>query len=231
MKFSLSVLAVVFCFTACKNKPGASKSEDAGSNAFFYDYQVWGDEEEGIVTVRLQYRLGGENGKALRLAQPGFVMLDGDTLKADSAGFTGIFYETSKPLGSFAGSHGIVFTDNRKKQHKEEFSFEPFTLENELPEQIKKAPFLIKLSGFPSTASRVQLIMVDTSFSSADVNEELWVENGEIKIDSSFLANLSNGPITMEIVKEDEKTLKNSSREDGRLLLTYRLRRQFEFVD
>jgi hypothetical protein len=181
--------------------------------------------------VRLQYRQGDENGQAARLQQPGAVTLDGDTLKADSAGFTGVFYETSKPLGGFGGMHRIVFSDGDKKQHEEEFSFTPFALETELPEKIKKEPFIIKLAGFPSSATRAQLVMIDTSFSSADVNEEVWVENGELKIDSSFLANLVSGPITMEIVKEDEEPLKNSPQNDGRFLFTYRLRRQFEFID
>ena len=229
MKFFLSVLAFVFCFAGCKNKPATGKSKSFSPDVVFCDYRVEADEEENRVTVRLQFRSGDEEGTPLRLTNA--VTFDGDSLQADSAGFTGVFYEASRPLDDFAGTHRIAFIDLHQKKHAEEFSFELFGIATELPEQLKKEPFNIKLTGFSTASAKVQLVLVDTSFSSADVNEEVWVENGELKIDSSFLSNLSSGPITMEIVKEDEKPLGDSSGVDGRISLTYRLRCQFEFVD
>ena len=73
--------------------------------------------------------------------------------------------------------------------------------------------------------------MVDTSFATEDVNEEIRVRKGKIDIGAEELVNLAKGPITLEIYKEEEKPLKNVSTEGGRLSIRYSLRRQFTFID
>ena len=119
----------------------------------------------------------------------------------------------------------------RGKEHKEDFSFEPFALAAEFPEKVKKAPFTVKLNRFPTEATNVRLVMTDTAFGSKDVNEEMVIRNGELRIDSNELSALTKGPITFEIYIEEEKPLKNASKKGGRILITYGLKRHFEFVD
>ena len=224
-------LALVLLFTSCQNNAEKKEAEGINPNAIYYDYRVWGEEEKENVTVMLQYRYGEEDGEAIFLDEPSKVSLDGMELKPDSAKLTGVFYEAIKPISEFKGAHTIVFTDSRQKEHKVEFSFQPFTLASELPAQVKKRPFIIKLANFPEKRTRIQLVMIDTSYITPDVNEEFEIERGEISIDKDKLANLFVGPVTLEIYLEEEKNLRSASRAGGRILITYGLRRQFEFVE
>lgn len=216
---------------SCNNRADTNRPKDLDPEAIFYDYRVWGEEGKDDVTVMLQYRFGRGGDNTLLLQGPTAVKLDGEPLRADSAGQTGTFYEAVKPLKAFAGEHSIVFTDNNKKEHKENFRFTPFTLAAELPEKLKKQPFRIQLNGLPKEALNLRLVMIDTAFATADVNEEIFVSNGELKVDSVQLAALSTGPVTIEIYREEEGPLKNASKRGGRLQMTYSLRREIELVE
>jgi hypothetical protein len=222
---------LLFSVFACNNKVEIGKAKDVDPETIFYDYKVWAEEGKDDATVMLQYRFAGEDGTTLILDEPSKVTFDGKVLKTDSASRTGVYYEMVKPLKDFAGKHTIVFTDKNKKEHKEEFSFEPFTLAAEFPEKVKKEPFVVKLHGFPAEPTHVRLSMVDTSFSSKDVNAEMVIERGELKITDRQFANLTKGPIVFEIYMEEEKPLKNASKEGGRIMMTYGLKRHFELVD
>jgi len=217
-------------FSSCLNKAEEKTAEGPDPNFIYYDYRIQADEEKDAVTVMLQYRFGGEDGENLLLEEPSKASLDGIELKPDSARQTGAFYEVTQPLESFNGKHAIVFTDSREKEHRVEFSFEAFSLADELPERLAKKPFTIQLANFPKKGF-IQLVMIDTSYTTVDVNEEILVEDGKLSITAEMLANLSSGPIVLEILKEEEKPLKNASREGGRLLISYGLRREFELVD
>ena len=65
-------------------------------NAIYFDYRVWGDEENDNVTVRLQYLIGGENGNTIVLEDPGKVEFDGEILQADSSRMNGFYYEVQE---------------------------------------------------------------------------------------------------------------------------------------
>lgn len=222
---------LLFCLTSCLNKAENGNDKDVNPEQIYYDYKVSAEEGREEVTVMLQYRLDGEDGIAQALEEPSKVSLDGTELMPDSAKLTGAFYEAIKPMEDFKGKHTIVFTDSRNKNHEEEFNFEPFTLASELPEQIRKSPFTIQLADIPYSLTRVHLVMIDTSYATADVNEEIVIEKGEIHIDEEKLANLSTGPVTLEIYREEKRPLKNASKAGGRILITYSLRRQFELVN
>ena len=226
MRFLLFSMGFIFCLIACKNRD----KQDVNPEDIFFDYKISAEEGREDATVMLQFRFGDENGTALVLEEPSKITVDGIELKVDSAKLTGAFYELTKPVEAFKGKHTIVFTDSDEKEHKEEFNFEPFTLAAELPEQVKMKPFTLKLKGFPAAPTPIQLVMVDTSHSSLDVNEEILIENGEIEIDETKLANLTKGPVNLEIYREEERAIGNGSKEGGRLLITYSLKRQFELV-
>lgn len=195
----------------------------------FHDYRISGEEGKDDVTIVLQHRLGGLNEDPAFL-ENSKISLDGTELKADSAKLAGTFYEVQRPAVEFEGNHTIRFVDNRGEEHKLTFEYQPFSFKEEIAEQMVKKPFTLRLKNFPSGASPVQLVMVDTSFASRDVNEELNVRNGELTISEEQLANLSYGPIAFELHIEKELPLENFSKKGGRILITYSLRRQFEFV-
>ncbi|MGZ5222520.1 MAG: hypothetical protein ACXWC7_20700, partial [Chitinophagaceae bacterium] len=203
---------VVFVLAACDNVE-IGYARDVDPETIYYDYKIWAEEGKDDATVMLQYRFAGKDGTTLVIEEPSKVTFDGEELKMDSAGFTGVYYEKIRPLKDFSGKHTIVFTDKNKKEHKEEFSFEPFTLAAEFPEKVKKEPFTIKLSNFPAEPANVRLVMMDTAVHSKSVNEEMTIKNGEIRIDSGMLNGLTKGPIVFEIYIEDEKPLKNASKE------------------
>jgi len=229
--------ALAICFVSslmlvsCLNKAEIGEGKDVNPESIFYDYRIWAEEESPNVTVMLQYRFGGEEGTTLVLEEPSKVSLDGMPLRFDSAKLTGAFYEHVRPIEDFVGRHTIEFTDNKAEIHKETFQFLPFSLKEEIPETIKMQPFSINLKDFPAEPTKIRLVMIDTAFDSPDVNEEMMVRNGLIPVSQKFLSRLVEGPITMEIYREEETPLKNASKEGGRLLMTYGLRRQFAFAE
>ena len=230
MRFLFFFTCVLVGFTACFNKVEIGNAKDVDPQSIFYDYKVMAEEGDNDATVKLQYRFGGPNGTTLVLDKPCNVTIDGVELQTDSARLTGAFYELVKPVDSFKGKHTIVFTDRDKKEHKEEFDFEPFTLAKELPEKIKRKPFNIALKGLPDSTVYLRLVMTDTSFHSEGVNEMINVEKGKLKVNEVMLSKLKEGPINIEIYREEERPVRNGSREGGNISITYGIKRQFELI-
>jgi hypothetical protein len=73
--------------------------------------------------------------------------------------------------------------------------------------------------------------MVDTAFETNDVNEMAVVNKGQLLINEPILNRLKSGPVLMEIIKEEERSIKKGSKWRGRLVVSYELKREFELVD
>jgi hypothetical protein len=215
--------------TSCQNDE-VGRNNAAEEDGLYYDYQVSAEEGREEATMRLQYKDGDENGETLAMEKPAKVLFDGAELAADSSRFTGTYYELIKPVAELSGGHSIVFIDAKGGEHKVEFSFQLFSLVEELPGRMPARPFTIHFSDFPSSPTTVRVVMTDTSLQSAGVNEELLVEEGTLTIDESLLNHLTEGPVTMEISREEIQPIQTLAGEKGRLLLSYALRRQFELV-
>lgn len=221
--------SVIILFSSCtSNEIGSSK--DVNPDAVYFDYKIWGGEGIEDVTVTLQYRFGGSNGTTLVLEAPAQVELDGEQIPADSSKMTGAFYEVQKPLTEFTGRHLILFTDINKKQYREEFSFKPFKLSTEIPAELKRGELVFDFEGL-EPVDYVRVFARDTSFESNDINRIDTVKNGRIILTPADLYNLVNGPINIEFYREDEKPVKNGTREGGRIAVTYGLKREFELKD
>ncbi len=227
---TIFLFLLIALLTACNNNARNKERRKPAPDAVFYDYQVWGEEGDSSVTVTFQYRGYGGDGPAQKMTDSASVLLDGKLMTADSSSYNGTIYESIQSASSFIGTHNLNFTDNKGKAHKEKFQFEPFSLAAELPEQVKKEPFIIKLKNFPAEPTIVRLTITDTSYASRDVNDEVQVANGELTVNESQLANLVVGPVTLEIYREDERPLKQTGKEGGRVLMMYALRRQFELM-
>ena len=78
--FFLTVLFAVLLLAGCTMMKSVPKKK-VDPNAIYFDYRVWGDEENSDVTVRLQYFIGEEDGKTLSWEHPGKVEFDGETCR------------------------------------------------------------------------------------------------------------------------------------------------------
>lgn len=228
--FFLSILFLFFLWS-CAGEEEPRIVPKTPSGGVYADYQVWAEEGADEVTIRLQYRRGNDEGDAFAVENPGKVLLDGDEMIPDSTRFMGVYYEVTKPVDDFTGEHTVVFIDKTGREHREEFTFEPFTLRAELPENIRKKPFTIQLQNFPERSTPIRLVMVDTSLRSAGVNEDLLIQDGKVEITEEFLRLLTNGPVTLEIYREEERPVKGGPTRSGRFSMTYGLRRHFNLVD
>jgi hypothetical protein len=224
--FTFLFLSCILFITSCSsNEIGNSK--DVNPESIYFDYRVWGDEESGYITVKLQYRFAGPNGTTLLLQEPSKVTLDGADIQADSSKMSGAFYEITKPVSDFAGRHTIVFINAEQKEYKEEFSFYPISLKTTIPAVINRADLVFELDGL-APKDYVRVMMTDTASFSEGISRIDTVTNGRIVITKADLASLANGPVHFEISKEDEKRVKNGTREGGTLSVSYELKREFE---
>lgn len=219
----------LFCvLIACSDeRVDITEEETARPGSIYQNFQVWGEEGREDVTVRLQFHEGGRNGNAVLPDNTGTVYLDDVPLAADSTKFNGVFYEISVPVEDFTGHHTIRFTGVDGNEYREEFSFSPFSLVNDIPDEIKRKPFDLQLRNFGKESEFVRLVMVDTAMQSADVNEEVLVQEGKLSITEEHFANLTEGPVYLEIYREQEQLVRNEARGGGKLLITYALKRQF----
>jgi hypothetical protein len=218
----------IFLVTCNSNEIGSSK--DVNPEAIYFDYKIWGDEGNDNLTIKLQYRFGGENGTTLLLDEPSKVELDGEVLKADSSKITGVFYEVQKPVVSFTGKHTITFTAGNNKQYRESFNFQPISLANPVPAAIQRGNLVFLFNGL-SREDNVRVLMTDTAYLSEEINRVDIVTNGRLIINQEELLTLTNGPIHLEIIKEEERPVKNGTREGGRFSISYGLKREFILED
>jgi len=225
----LCLFLVALSLAACNVDD--KKTETGLPGNLFFEYRIWGEEGNSNITCMIQFRTGGPNGPAVLLSEPARVALDNEVLNSDSAALSGAFYEIVKPINEFRGKHAIVFTGKDNKKQSQEFEFITFSLASELPEQVKKKPFTIRLVNFGDNENKFRLSLTDTAFMTNDVNEMIHIEDGELAITQAMLDRLQTGPVAIEIFMEQEKRIRNGLNEKGRIWVSYGLRRQIELVD
>jgi len=225
---TIVLLYMIIVFVSCINETGESKS--VNQESIYFDYKVWGDEESNEVKVKLQYRYSDAEGITILPVQTGKVEFDGQILEADSSRMNGFYYEAIFPLENFDGEHSIVFTDLNDKQYKEVFDFPIISLKTELPPVISRKELVFEIAGLDS-GEIVRVLLTDTSFYSRDIDKIDTIRNSRITITQIDLENLKNSPVHMEIYKEEERPLKETTKAGGGLSLSYGLRRVFELKD
>jgi hypothetical protein len=223
---TLLLFTIIFLLTACDNTD--TNPEAIRQTHVYFDYKISGEEGKEYVTCLFQFRKGGPKGSTILVREPGKVLLDGEILKADSARFTGIYYEAVRPVDDFSGRHEVIFTDADEKEYKEQFVFNRFNLLTELPKKIRRHPFTIKLKNI-GAGQAFRIVMIDTAFSSGGINEVKKAVNNALIIDEEMLTRLKNGPVFMEISSEEEKTIQNGVIK-GKIAVSYSLKRDFELT-
>lgn len=226
--FLLLIFSFLIFNSCSSNEIGSSK--DVNPETIYFDYKIWGEEAGDNLTVKLQYRFGGENGTTLTIEEPAKVELDDELIPGDSSKMTGAFYEIQKPIKEFAGEHTITFTYNNEKQYREKFRFQPLQLKTSVPGVVKRGPMLLEVDGLEGEGL-VRVILTDTLFTSEGINRMDTIKNRQIIITAEDLESLVNGPIQLELIKEEERPVKNGTREGGRISISYGLKREFILED
>jgi hypothetical protein len=215
----LLLLSQLFFWSCSDENKKATTSQTASD--LYLDYKISAEETAEYAVALLSFRNGGPNANAIELGEGSQVSFDEEPLVADSARLAGIYYEAQRPLNEFAGSHKIVYTNIQGQTFEQSFQFVPLTLES-LPPVLSRKDLVLKL-GESAGNGKIQVLVTDTSFKTTDINEEFIAENGQIVISKDALTKVANGPITLELVKEETQPLAN-----GKLTLSYTLRRELE---
>ncbi|MEO5565000.1 MAG: hypothetical protein ABIR18_16255 [Chitinophagaceae bacterium] len=215
-------------FLGCTNEQLPEEKLDPDS--IYFDYLAWGDEENGTITVKLQYRGGGPNQAAIVLEEPSRVEFDGQLLLPDSSKFTGPYYEVVRANDDFAGEHRIVFTDAGKKQYTTTFEFPVISLKTEIDSVVHRGELVLGLAGLKPN-DKVRVLLTDTSFYGRGIEKMDTVQNDSIIISRREMYSLKNGPIYMEIFREEDKRLTETMEAGGKFYLTYGLKREFLLKD
>ncbi len=227
--FPLLFMGPVIFFASC-NSNEIGSSQDVNPESIYFDYMIWGEESSDHLTIKLQYRFGGENGTTLTMEDPAKVELDNEPISVDSSRMNGAFYEIQKPVKKFTGDHIITFTAYNKKQYREKFSFQPLFLRTVLQERMKRGDMILEVDGI-QREGLVRVILTDTLFASEGINRVDTIKNGQIVITKEDLETLVSGPVQLELIKEEDRSLENSTREGGRISISYGLKREFILED
>ena len=203
-----------------------SDEHEKSSSDIYANYSISGEEGKEFVTVFLQFSHGPEDFASV-LTATAKVFLDDVLLTADSARESGAFYELQVPVEDFAGRHVIRYIDEAQKEHREEFSFEPFQVADQLKEVVSREDLVLPLEGVKD-GDLVRVVMLDTAIDGEGVNQIDTVQNNQLDL-RTFLPAVANGPLVLQLFKEKDRNL--SKGQNGKISITYGLKREFELKD
>lgn len=214
------LLLVVSCKNEDKQLPDEKRTD-----ALYFDYSISAAEDREMVSCLFQFREAGANGDPVTLSDKVILRFDGKEVPADSARMAGTFYELLVPLSQFAGKHTILFRAPSGREYEETFTFQPFALQGPADQTISRNQFELQLSGVKNSEP-LGVILTDTSFLSNDLNRLDTAKNGRLQIAPQNLAEVKNGPVILQLFKNEELKLKDAPRQGGRLLISYALQRE-----
>lgn len=230
MKFHPAILLFIIFLAACNNEPSDPKLRPS-TQQIYCNYSISAEEGRPYVTCKFEFSQSKQSIRTLLLDSGAKVELDGEEILPDSSRYSGAYYEKSLPLEEFTGKHQVRFTGSDGEVFVEDFGFQPFHLAQNLDSLVRRKPFDLVLNQPPPDEQELQLILVDTSFNSPDVNEPVWAKDGRIRVTEDMLRRLANGPIILELHMEKASPLKQPTKAGGRLTIYYSLKREFELVN
>jgi hypothetical protein len=218
-----------FIISCTDNEPRTPR--EVNPNDIFFDYQVRSDESDSFVTVMLQYRYRNARGSTILLSPSTKVELDGEEIGPDSSKLTGAYYEIRKPARDFAGEHSIVFTDNDLKQYKQTFHFSRLALAGDPPDTIPKtrsgdSDWVFQLENVDNE-EYIRVVLTDTARYHEGINRVDTVQDGRLVITAKQLQKFARGPVHLELIREEERKIKDGTARGGRIALEYSLRREY----
>jgi len=228
LRAAAAIVLLLLFFLSCTNID--VRKEKSDPNDIYFDYIAWGDEETGTITLKLQFRAGGPNQRAMLLQSPSTVMLDNQLLQPDSTKFMGAYYEFTAPTRDFGGEHSIVFTDNKNHQYKTLFEFPVVRFRSEPDSVIGRRDMVLDLEGLKAEG-HIRVLMTDTSFYGRGIEKIDSFDNNPLVITREDLRDLKNGPVYMELFREEDRELTETMNAGGRFYLSYSLNRSLFLKD
>jgi hypothetical protein len=95
---------------------------------------------------------------------------------------------------------------------------------------IHRSDLVFEVDGL-APVDYVRVILGDTASFSEGIDRIDTIRNGRIFISKQELSELADGPIRFEISREDEKRIKNGTKQGGKLSVSYELKRELELKD
>jgi hypothetical protein len=206
------------------------EEEYLGDGSLYFEYRIWGDEESGEMTIKLQYRLGGPAGQTYMFEDPARVQFDSEVLKPDSSKMNGFYYETTRPVQALAGTHSISYTDAKGAKSVQEFEFFPFDLESTIPPVVNRGDLEFVIKGLADN-SQLKLMMLDTASFSEGIVRTDTIKGGKLLIMKRDLGLLRNGPVYLELFTEKERIVREGNKRIGRISVAYGVKREFLLAD
>ena len=226
-KNTLPILLVLSVWLfGCRNhsdRPAAT----AGVYAY---YRIWGEEGEENVTCFFQFKPKVSSPQTIALKEPASVELDGQLLSAASTPRTGTYYEARAPIAAFSGEHRLAFTDASGRSYQETFAYMPFSIVNGPSKSINRDSLVLHLKGV-NDGDSIRIVLIDTAFYSTGINEVQPVTDGAIHISGEALNEIAAGPITLQLIKEEERPLQQPPANGGHISISYGLTRALELKD
>jgi hypothetical protein len=224
MRFLLPFLGLVLIIAGCRDQAGYREDE------LFMDYQVTGEEGADQVSVLVQFRERNSYGPTVELRPGSGIKLDGKRLELNKGTRNGPIYIASLPVHEFTGGHQLVYTDLKGRDWKQEFIFSVFTLvgDSVLSRPIDSAGFILTLKGRPPL-KKIRVLMTDTSYAGEEIDKTVAVNNNRVQIKKNDLKELRPGPVQLELVAEQHKTIERKGQTSGTLSVAYTLRREFHW--
>lgn len=222
----LLFIAAGFLLISCIGSTG--QDAKAGPDEIYFDYRITGEEGNDSVSVILKFHEFSEYGAVVLFAAS--VQIDNQPVDIDSSSITGPFFSLTKHVADFTGKHTILVTAPGGKKYKEQFSFRPFKITSGITDTMSRDKMIIQLEGL-DRYNPVRILMTDTSFTGQGINQVDTVINNRIVISRNSLTALQNGPVNMELIKENERPVENGTQAGGILSVVYAVRREFYLKD
>lgn len=222
-------LFVLFFISAliisCKDEE-IGNSKDVNPETIFTHYDINYTEGNENITCKATFRFGGDKGTTLVLANPSSVELDGKKLVVDSSKFEGAYYQTQPLVSGFSGTHQWKFTNLDKKSFTQDFSFTAINFAKTLPTSIGRSKdWELAFTGLANN-DELNIEVADTSVNTTNIDQKFVVNNGKVIIAASQLAQLKNGPLTIEISKTNSSSLNQATTQGGRIEMKYELKKR-----
>ena len=223
MKISSGFLSIIlfpiFTVAACSSDE-IGNSKDVNPETVYTSYAVNYSEGDDSVSCFLQYRFAGEHGTTLVLTTPSKVTIDGNEVLADSASFTGAYYEKKFSASNFDGEHVIVFTDVNGKTHEEKFNFHRISCSTEIPASINKKSLAIEFNG-ALTNDVIDINVSDTSSATEDIHISSQPQSNRLTVTAAQLKKLNKGSLQFNIYRHQEIPLLQPTQEGGKFSINY----------
>ena len=144
----------------------------------------------------------------------------------------GVYYEARYLAQGFEGLHQIEYKDGVGKVYVDTFSFPFFSLRSAgLPATVSRTKGLeLEIDGLKEK-DELHVMLTDTSFYGRGIDRLDTLKEGKMVFTQQDLDKLKNGPVHLEFYREKELGLNQTSRQGGRLYLSYNLSREFVLIE